>query len=91
MLEKEKDYRPIITYEEDSDFESLKAANSKPKQEKKQGLFNKGNLKNEGTESGYHFTYVEIGIKDVIKYYSNEIKMETIMMLNQNTLPIKQL
>jgi hypothetical protein len=31
LLEKQKDFRPIITYEEDSDFESLKANSLKPK------------------------------------------------------------
>lgn len=77
MLEKLKDHKPIIAYEEESDFETLKANLAKPKQEKKTSIFNKGNLKSEGDESGYHFTYLEIGVKDVIKYYSNEIKLET--------------
>ena len=86
MLEKQKDYRPIISYEEESDFETLKANLAKPKQEKQTSIFNKGNQKSEGNESGYHYTYLEIGVKDVIKYYSNEIKLETQLNLSQNVL-----
>ena len=73
------------------DFETLKANLAKPKEEKKKSIFNKGNLKQEGNESGYHFIYMEIGVKDVIKYYANEIKIDSQLMLNQNTLPSKQL
>lgn len=50
-----------------------------------------GNLKGEGEESGYHYTYVEIGVKDVIKYYSNDIQIQTELNLHQKILPSKQL
>ena len=88
LLEKQKDYSPIIAYEEGTDYETLKAGALKPKEEKK-SIFNKGNLKSEGFESGYHFTYIEIGIKDVVQYYSNEIKLDQMLHLNQNLLPSK--
>ena len=46
---------------------------------------------NDGIESGYHFEYTEIGLKDVVTYYSSEIKLDYMLMLNQNTLTQKQL
>ena len=45
-------------------------------------MFRRGHLQNDGFESGYHFEYTEIGLKDVVTYYSSEIKLDYMLMLN---------
>ena len=63
----------LITYEEDSNFESRRAALAGASQNMGS---RRGNLKSEGVERGYYFKYLEISVKDVVVHYRNEVKLE---------------
>jgi len=101
LLEKKEDHErhgKVITYEEDSNFESLWAASSAASQNMGS---RRGNLKSEGVQRGYYFKYLEIGVKEVVIYYKNEVKLEKMkgqdqdssksLFLHSNTLPAHQL